>query len=1096
MSGGCADNTPKQKLTMNINGQDQEVEVPVGATILDVCRELQIEVPTLCHNEYVENYGACRLCVVEIGEEGKTRLTTSCTTLAENGLRIQTNSERVEKSRKMTVELLYSRCPEEPVMQGLAQMYEIGEPRFASRDNNCILCGLCVRMCQRIGTEAISFQNRGYDREIGTPYLEASDDCLTCGGCNFVCPTTRFSHEKVGKNSGLEVEPKTSEYEEGLTQVGNVAIYFTQAVPTIPVIDRDNCVHFQMGDGHCEVCKEACKAEAINYDQEDKIEDVEVGSVILCPGFDEFDPKVKTEYGYGEVKNVVSSIEFERIMSASGPFEGHIKRLSDLQEPKNIAFIQCVGSRDASCGNEYCSQVCCMYSIKEAIIAQEHAPGLQTEIFFMDMRAFGKEFDDYYTRAQEEYGIKFTRCRVANIDQADGENVVINYVEDGEIKQKEFDMAVLAVGLEATKTAKELSETFGIELNKYNFAKTTPFTPLETSRPGVYVSGAFNGPKDIPDTVAQASGAAAKAGSVIHEARGTMIAKKEYPPERDTTQEEPRVGVFICHCGINIGGVVDVPAVAAYAETIPGVVYSMHNIYTCSQDTNELIKEKIIEHKLNRVIVASCSPRTHEPLFRSTCKEAGINPYLFEMANIRDQCSWVHMQEPEEATEKAKDLVRMAIAKAKLLEPLYNPSISITQQALVIGGGLAGMTAALDVSANGFKAHLVEKENVLGGNLRNIYYELGNVRDPQEFLKETIEKVNNDPNITVHMETTVAEIEGFMGNFSSKLSDGTQFDHGAIIVATGALEYKPTEYLYGQNPNVVTQKELEKKIATGEKPEGPYVMIQCVGCRNEERPYCSRVCCANAVKNALKIKELDPTADIYVLYKDIRTYGFREDFYQEAASKGVKFIRYDDENMPIVADEGGLSVKVVDPVLKQEIEMKPGTLILSAATIPPIENNEKLATMMKVPLTKDKFFLEAHMKLRPVDFATEGIYLCGLAHNPKFIDETISQASGAVARAVTVLSKDTMELEPMLSQVIDENCDGCAYCVDPCPYAAIQLLEYMHDGSVKKIVSVNEALCKGCGVCMATCPKKGIEVRGFKMDMLNAMIDACLEVGQ
>jgi heterodisulfide reductase subunit A-like polyferredoxin len=835
----------------------------------------------------------------------------------------------------------------------------------------------------------------------------------------------------------------------------------------------------------CFECVKSCLAEALDHDQTDEEVTIDVGSVILSPGFDEFDPKQKTEYGYGRIKNVISSIEFERILSATGPFEGHVKRVSDQKQPENIAFIQCVGSRDSSCGNEYCSSVCCMYSVKEAIIAQEHTPGLKTEIFFMDMRAFGKEFDDYYERAQHEYGIKFNRCRVANIEQSDNENVIINYVEDGKVKTKEFDMAVLAVGFESTKTAKKLAEQFGIELNKYNFAKTDPYSPLESTKPGIYISGAFNGPKDIPDTVAQASGAAAKASSVISEVRGTQVTEKEYPPEKDVTGEEPRIGVFVCHCGINIGGVVDVPGVTEYSKTLPNVTYAEHNLYTCSQDTQEKIKEMIEEHNLNRIIVASCTPRTHEPLFRSTVKEAGINPYLFVMTNIRDQCSWVHMHDSAEATEKAKDLIRMTVAKARLLEPLKNPAIDVTQEALVIGGGLAGMTAAAEIANNGFKVNLVEKEPELGGNLKDIYFELGTEKTPQDLLNDLKNKVEKDPLVDVHLNTTVNTIEGFIGNFETTLSNETQIKHGVVIVATGGTEYKPTEYLYGQHNDIITQKELEKNLANNDIPIGSMVMIQCIGSRTEERPNCSRICCTTAIKNALKVKELSPGIEIYILYKDIRTYGFREDYYREAAKAGVKFIRYDDENKPIVTDKDDLAVFIKDPVTTDLLKINPDIIVLSAGILPQ-DGNEQLAKLLKVPLSKDKFFLEAHMKLRPVDFATDGVFLCGLAHWPKFMDESISQANAAVARALTILANDKFEAEGVVARVNEDKCTGCETCITICPYGAPS--KNPETGNVE----INDVTCKGCGTCVASCPERAIVLPFFNDEQLLSQLKALI----
>jgi heterodisulfide reductase subunit A len=898
------------------------------------------------------------------------------------------------------------------------------------------------------------------------------DKCTGCGVCGQKCPVEAID-----------------EYNWGLTRRGAMFIRYPQAVPLKFMIDREKCIG-------CGICEEECKAKAVEYDQQDQRFELNVGSIILSPGYSMFDPTLKSEYGYGRYKNVVSSMEFERFLSATGPFAGTVMRQSDGDIPAKVAFLQCVGSRDSQMGNEYCSSVCCMFAMKEAIIAQEHSEGLKSTIFFMDLRAFGKEFDDYYKRAEEEHKINFIRCRVADIKEVpETNNLIINYVVDGEPKEEEFNMVVLSTGFQPPENVKDLAGRLGIDLNKYNFCATSAFSPMESSVPGIYVSGVFNGPKDIPDTVAQASGAAAKASSIISEERGKMIEPLEYPPEKDVTGEEAKIGVFVCHCGINIGGVVDVPEVVEYAKTLPNVAYSEHNLYTCSEDTQKGIKEKIEEHGLNRVIVASCTPRTHEPLFRSTTREGGLNPYLFEMANIRDQCSWVHMHDADNATHKAKDLVRMAVAKSRLLEPLYKLTLKVSQSALIIGGGLSGITAALEMAKQGYDVHLVEREQELGGNLRHIHYVLSyKDEDPQTILRETVEKVLNNDKITVHLGTTLEDIEGFVGNFKSKLSDGTEIEHGAVIVATGGMEYKPTEYMYGQNEHVLTQMELEEKLAADNISPKSVVMIQCVGSRTEERPYCSRVCCADAVKNAIKIKEKGPDADIIVLYKDIRTYGFREDYYRKAADMGVRFIRYDDEHKPdVVEEDGSLAVKILDQVLGEEVTLKPEYVVLSAATLPQPDNVE-LAKMLKVPLSKDKFFLEAHMKLRPVDFASDGIYLCGLAHSPKFIDESISQACGTVSRACTVLSNEIMELEPTISEVIDANCDGCAYCIDPCPYNALTLIEYMRNGQLKKTVERNESACKGCGVCMATCPKQGIMVLGFKLNMLSAMVDAALEV--
>ncbi|MFQ6086446.1 MAG: FAD-dependent oxidoreductase [Candidatus Bathyarchaeia archaeon] len=899
------------------------------------------------------------------------------------------------------------------------------------------------------------------------PRYVNEEKCTGCGVCAQKCPVEAID-----------------EFNQGLSERGAIYVKYPQAVPLVYAIDRNKCVG-------CGICQEVCKAGAVEYDEEEKEIVLDVGSIILAPGFEEFDPSLKSEYGYGRYPNVISSIEFERILSASGPYGGMVLRPSDGEIPRSIAFIQCVGSRDAKLGSNYCSAACCMYSIKESIIAKEHAPDLQCTIFFMDVRAYGKEFDAYYSRAEEEYGVRFVRSRVSRVEEVPGSrNLIVKFAEDEEPKEEEFDLVVLSIGMRPPKRAEELAKILGIELNKYNFCSTGIFSPVETSRPGIYVCGAFSSPKDIPESVAQASGAAARAASLIASEREKLTAVKEYLPERDVSGEEPRIGVFICHCGINIGGVVNVPEVVEYAKTLPNVVYAEHNLYTCSQDTQKKIREMIKEHNLNRVIVASCTPRTHEPLFRETIREAGLNIYLFEMANIRDQCSWVHMHEHEEATEKAKDLVRAAVAKARLLRPLKKPVIDVVPVGLVIGGGLSGMIAALELAKQGFEVHLVEKEKELGGNLRHIHYLLGS-EDPQERLRSLIKEVTENEKIHVHLNAEIANVEGYVGNFKTTLlcsSEKKEINHGIVIVATGAVEYKPTEYLYGVDKRVLTQHELEERLAKGDFNAKTVVMIQCVGSRNDERPYCSRICCSLAVKNALKLKELSPETDVYVLYKDMRTYGFKEEYYREAASKGVLFIRYDDENKPKVAQENGdLKVLAREPVLKTWFTLQPDLLVLSNAMIPP-PDNERIAKMLKVPLSRDGYFLEAHMKLRPVDFATDGVFLCGLAHSPKFIDESISQAYGAVARAVTILSKKALEVEGAIASVNEDLCGGCRICEAVCEYGAIE----MEEKEGKLTSKVLEALCKGCGTCGSSCPTGAITMLHFTDGQILAQVRAAL----
>jgi len=884
---------------------------------------------------------------------------------------------------------------------------------------------------------------------------------------------------------------------ERVTNFKEVALGFS---PEQAVKEAIRCLAGQIeGCIECEECKRRCEALAVDYTQKEEKVEINVGSIILSPGYQVYDATGKPEFGYGRFPNVIGALEFERILSASGPFGGHVVRPSDHKEPKRIAFIQCIGSRDHE--RDYCSSFCCMFATKEAIIAKEHlGKDLQCDIFFMDMRAFSKGFDEYYERAKQ-LGINYIRSRPASIEEVPGSrNLTVKYlIEDDKKASREYDMVILSIGTQPPKEADRIAKIFGIELNEHHFCKTSPFHPVESKRSGIYLAGAFTQPKDIPETVMEASGAASKVLSLLKEARGSLIVKEDFPEERNVLGEEPRVGVFVCNCGSNIAGFVNVPEIAEYAKTLPNVVYVGNNLYTCSNDTQDNIKEKIKEHNLNRVVVSACTPRTHEPLFRNTVRKAGLNPYLFEMANIRDQCSWVHMNEREKGTQKAKDLVRMAVAKARLLEPLEMMTVPVNKAALVIGSGLSGMTSALELADQGFEVYLVEKEKELGGYLKQIHYLIDGTKTNNE-LKSLAARVKENKNIHLFTQAKIEKVDGFIGNFKTKITmNGTskEFEHGTVIVATGSKEYKPKEYLYGADERVLTQLELEQKLAQGgglAKGVKNVVMIQCVGSRDEERPYCSRLCCNEAVKNALKIKELSPETNVYVLYRDVRTYGFKESYYTQARQKGIVFIRYEKDQKPeVVKTKNGLKVNVFDQTLGIPVTMNSDLVVLSAGVVPN-EDNKTIGQYLKVPLNKDGFFLEAHMKLRPIDFATDGVFLAGMAHFPKAVEESIAQSQAASSRAATVLSKDSIELEGIISKVVDANCDGCAFCIDPCPYRGITLIEYMSKDAIKKTVEVNEVLCKGCGTCMATCPKKGIFVGGFKLEQISAQVNAALGV--
>lgn len=890
------------------------------------------------------------------------------------------------------------------------------------------------------------------------------------------------------------------------------------AVKELPVDDRvSNFAEIELGYDDqsaqeeaarclaCGVCSEcmscvfACGRDAIDHDMAAWEESIKVGAVILAPGYQTYQAELSEEYGLGRYPNVVTALQYERLLSASGPTGGHVRRPSDDQTPKRIAFLQCVGSRDKS--HDYCSAVCCMYATKESIITKEHHPETDIHVFMMDMRAFSKGYWDYFKRSQELYGVHYHRTRVSMLheDPASHNLSLIYQDSEGEQRNEEFDLIVLSVGMEISQSVKDLGRRLNVELDNYGFCHAPSFNPLETSRAGMYAIGPFREPKDIPESIIDASGAAAAAASGLAEARFSLTAPVEYPDEIDVSQEEPRIGVFVCHCGSNIAGYLDVEAVTEGTKDQPLVVHAESNLYTCSQDNIEHITERVKELGLNRVVVASCTPLTHQPLFQDSIRQAGLNPYLFEMANIRNQCSWVHSKDSEAATKKAHELVRMAVARAGQLAPQINVDVPVQSAALVVGGGAAGMQAALSIAEQGFPVHLIEKSERLGGKLRSLHSAI-NGRQPQDILQRLLEQASNHARITIHTESEVAGTTGFMGNFTTTVKTngrGTEtIQHGVVILATGGQEYKGNDYGYGDSPDILTQQEFENFLharPAEERPPNRVVMIQCIGPAED---YCSRICCTNAMKNAIALKDQNPGAEVTVVYKDIRTYGFNEKSYTRAREMGVVFVRYEDDRKPIVEIAPGgkqVNVKVFDPVLQREFDLQPDKLVLSMPVVPQ-PDAKQLANRFKVAVDQDGFFLEAHVKLRPVDFSTNGIFMAGMAHYPKLLNETLVQAQAAAARAVRVISQPSISAGGQVAVVDADRCTGCLTCVRICPFNVPQINPQLAGvGGIMGAAFIETAVCQGCGNCVAECPARAIELMHYTDQQTYAQVDALIQ---
>ncbi len=906
------------------------------------------------------------------------------------------------------------------------------------------------------------------------------DRCIACGECALQCP-----------------QKNESKYERGGTHRKAIFIKYPQAVPLSYQIEPRECLAIQK-PGSCGLCDEVCDAGAINFNDKEKSHTLSVGALIFAPGYEPFDPQKAGVWGYGKFPDVLTSFEFEHLLASSGPTQGKLLRPSDGKAVNRVAFLQCIGSRDKNrCKNEYCSSVCCMTAVKEAVVAKKRNPWLAVTIYYIDMRTHGKGFEEYYHRAKNEDGVRFVRCRLHGIEsQKKTGELRLHYInENGKQIEEDYEMVVLSVGMGIPQHTKDLARIAGIQLTASDFSATSDFAPVLTSTRGIFTCGAFSGPKDIPHSITEGSAAAAAASEVLALARGELTHEIKYPHERDVSVEEPRIGVFICHCGSNIAGALDVEILEKEAKQLAHVIHAERNLFSCAQDTQVVLKKAIVEEGINRVVIAACTPRSHEHLFRETLKSAGLNEHLVEMANIRNQNAWVHSN-PEKATDKANDLIRMAVAKVGLAKPYHPATVSVIAKGLVVGGGISGMTAALNLANQGFAIFLVEKSSVLGGNALNLKHTYSGEHVPMQ-VKKLAESVTKHAKITLLKESQIVATEGYAGRFKTVVKTVGKrlrtLQHGITIIATGGSIFSPDEYGYTSYRNVVTSIEFEKLHELKErhvKRGKNFVFIQCVGSRQEGRMYCSKVCCTHSVQSAIELKREDPARNVYILYRDMRTYGEREYLFAKARELGVIFINYELHGKPEVEQKGSqIAVKVQDHVLNRQIIIDADMVILAAAIVANKES-ENLARTFNVAVDSDGFFQEAHAKIRPIDFNTDGVFTAGLAHYPKPVDESVTQALAAASRASTILSQSEIYLDSMKAIVVKELCDGCALCVDACPFQAIDLYEvdYKEGEEPTKLIAINEAKCKGCGVCQGTCPKRGVYVTGFTMEQLSAQI--------
>jgi heterodisulfide reductase subunit A len=951
--------------------------------------------------------------------------------------------------------------------------------------NNCDLCTISPNLSENARDKHIEVlpltQVSGLKGQAGdftvtlarSPRYIDIEKCTACGDCH-------------------KAFPECVRFEPGLDHRAPTCMRYPQATPQAFSIDMEKC-------NDVAALVNVCPAGAINPDDGERVEQRQVGAVVLAIGAELFDPSRLENFGYGVYPDVVTGLEYERIMSASGPTAGELVRPSNGKPPRRVAWIQCVGSRGINREDvPYCSGVCCMYALKEAIVTKERfRDDIEATIFYMDMRTYGKDYEIYCDRARKTYGVRLERCRPHSVisDTATGQ-LAITYATDASsaLTTEQFDMVVLSTGFRITETACQLARVLGIELNEYNFARTQRFSPVATSRPGVYVCGVFESPKDIPETMMQASAAACLASKNLAPLAASGNGEAVLPPERDVSGEAPRIGVFVCDCGQNIGGAIDVEAVAAYAGKLPGVVLSQSAGHGCSREALEKIKAAIVKEKLNRVVIGGCSPRTHENLFQNTLREAGLNKYLVEMANIRDQDTWVHKNYPGMAVAKSKDLIRMAVSGVAQAQALSDNTLPMNKDVLVLGGGVSGMNSALELADQGHRVYLAEQAGHLGGMAMAVRKTLEG-DDVQTYMVDLVEKVSQHTLIEVITQAIVVDHSGMPGMYKTGFQIGPrmyyrQIEHGATVLATGATHNVPRVYRLGEHAAVTTQIELDSLIE--DEPErvkawGQLVMIQCVGSRVPENPNCSRICCQSAIKNALRVLDLNPAMRVFVLYRDMRTYGFSEDYYAEARRRGVIFVRYETDTPPEVTPDGDqVEITFTDPILGRRLAITADCLALSTGMAVNEEATEDLARIFHLTRGLDGSFLEEHVKLRPTDLAVPGFFVAGSVHAPKNSKECIAQAQAAAGRVLAMLSKDTINLGAMVARVDPEKCATCLACVRACPYGVPFINEDRYS-------EIDPAKCHGCGICASECPAKAIELTRFEDAPIKARLEGLLE---